>query len=291
MNEAASINFEAVDFAYERKAVLSGFSLALEPGEVVLLAAPNGRGKTTALWLAAGLLRPDRGQVRVLGRDPFRDREVLAKVGFLAEGSPLPEHWSVAQVLRFQRETFGRWSAEDCDRLMRRFRLDPKARVRELSRGERGKLGLVTVLSTMPEALLLDEPLLGLDVATRRALTSEILGRVAETGCPILLTGHEIAEAEALIDRFVLVDDGRVVCDEPVVELLARHRLLAWEAPVPPPPEALQPIVLPWALGRRALVCDWDEDIARLWLAQGGRSDPADLETVYLSLTGELEHA
>lgn len=287
---SARIEFEAVDFAYERKAVLSGFSLALEPGEVVLLAAPNGRGKTTALWLGAGLLRPDRGQVRVLGRDPFRERQVLAQVGFLAEGSPLPESWSVAQVLKFQRDTFGRWSDDECDRLLRRFRLDPKARVRELSRGERGKLGLVTVLATSPQALLLDEPLLGLDVATRRALTSEILARVADTGCPILLTGHEIAEAEALIDRFVLIDGGRVVCDEPVIDLLARHRLLAWEAPVPPPPEALHPIILPWALGRRALVCDWDEELARMWLARGGRSQPADLETVYLSLTGELEH-
>lgn len=286
----ASIAFEGVDFSYERKPVLSGFSLELDPGEVVLLAAPNGRGKTTALWLGAGLLKPDCGQVRVLGRDPFHDREVLAQVGFLAEGSPLPESWTVAQVLRFQRETFGRWSDEDCERLMRRFRLDAKARVRELSRGERGKLGLVTVLSTSPQALLLDEPLLGLDVATRRALMSEILGRVAETGCPILLTGHEIAEAEALIDRFVLMDAGRVVCDEPVIDLLARHRLLAWESPVPPPPDALQPIILPWALGRRALVCDWDEDLARLWLARGGRSEPADLETVYLSLTGELEN-
>ena len=291
MNSAAQIEFADVDFAYGRTPVLSGFSLALGPGEVVLLAAPNGRGKTTALWLAAGLLRPDRGTVRVLGRDPFADRGVLAQVGFLAEGSPLPESWTVAQVLRFQRDTFGRWSEDDCARLMQRFRLEPKTRVRELSRGQRGKLGLVSVLSTMPQALLLDEPLLGLDVVTRRALTSEILGRVADTGCPILLTGHEIAEAEPLIDRFVLIASGRVVCDEPVADLLSRHRLLAWESPVPPPPAALSPIMLPWALGRRALVCEWDADLARLWLSQGGRCEAADLETVYLALTGELEHA
>lgn len=291
MSEGARIEFDGVHFAYGRTQVLADFSLSLGAGEVVLLAAPNGRGKTTALWLAAGLLRPDRGTVRILGRDPFTDRGVLAQVGFLAEGSPLPESWTADQVLRFQRDTFGRWSDDDCARLMQRFRLEPKARVRELSRGQRGKLGLVSVLSTMPEALLLDEPMLGLDVATRRALTSEILGRVADTGCPILLTGHEIAETAALIDRFVLIDDGRVVCDEPVDELLSRHRLLAWESPVPPPPDALNPILLPWALGRRALVCDWDPEIARLWLSRGGRCEAADLETVYLSLTGELEHA
>jgi ABC-2 type transport system ATP-binding protein len=203
----------------------------------------------------------------------------------------MPDAWRVSQVLAFQRDTFPQWDVAECERLLRLFRLDPSARVRELSRGQRGKLGLVCVLATMPDVLLLDEPLLGLDVATRRMLTAEILGRVAEGGCSILLTGHEIAEAEAIADRFVLLDDGRIACDEPVAELLARHRMLAWEPPVPPPPEALSPAFLPWALGRRALACDWDEDAAGLWLAQGGRAEPADLETVYLSLTGELEHA
>ncbi len=287
----AQIDLSGVEFGYDRGAVLREFSLQLDRGEIALLAAPNGRGKTTALWLAAGLLRPRAGAVRVMGRDPFRDRGVLGQVGFLAEGSPFPESWRVDQVLLFQRDTFPRWDQGECDRLVRLFRLDPRARVRELSRGQRGKLGLVTVLATMPDVLLLDEPLLGLDVATRRMLTAEILGRVAEAGCSILLTGHEIAEAEAIADRFVLLDDGRITCDEPVTELLGRHRLLSWDAPVPPPPEALQPAFLPWALGKRALACDWDEDVARLWLSQGGRAEPADLETVYLSLTGELEHA
>jgi ABC-type multidrug transport system ATPase subunit len=287
----SQIALSSVEFGYGKDAVLRDFSLQLGRGEIALLAAPNGRGKTTALWLAAGLLRPRAGAVRVFGRDPFRDRAVLGRVGFLAEGSPLPESWRIEQVLAFQRDTFPHWDQHECDRLVRLFRLDLGARVRELSRGQRGKLGLVTVLATQPEVLLLDEPLLGLDVATRRMLTSEILGRVAEGGCSILMTGHEIAEAEAIADRFVLLDEGRIVCDEPVADLLARHRILAWESPVPPPPEALQPAFLPWALGRRALACDWDEDVARLWLAQGGRAEPADLETVYLSLTGELEHA
>jgi ABC-2 type transport system ATP-binding protein len=285
------VDLSGVEFGYSTTAVLRDFSLQLPRGEIALLAAPNGRGKTTALWLAAGLLCPRAGSVRMFGRDPFRDRGVLGRVGFLAEGSPLPESWSVSQVLTFQRDTFPQWDQEECDRLLRLFRLDLKARVRELSRGQRGKLGLVTVLATKPEVLLLDEPLLGLDVATRRVLTAEILGRVAEQGCSILMTGHEIAEAEAIADRFVLLDDGRIACDESIEDLLARHRILAWDSPVPPPPEALQPAFLPWALGKRALACDWDDDVAKLWLSQGGRAEPADLETVYLSLTGELDHA
>lgn len=291
MSTEAMLAFDGVGFGYAREPVLDGFDLALHAGEIVLLAAPNGTGKTTALWLAAGLLRPQRGNVRVFGRDPFSDRGVLDRVGFVAEGAPLPETWSADAVLAFQRDSFSRWDEGECNRLVRSFRLDTRKRVRELSRGQRGKLALAAVLASRPELLLLDEPTLGLDVATRRVLLSEMLARVAEHGCPILLTGHEIAEAEAIVERIVLVDHGRVMHDERVDELLARYRILAWEAPTPVPPAALDLVFLPWALGRRALAQDWDDDVARRWQAQGGRVERADLETVYLALTGELAHA
>lgn len=289
---STALIFDRVDFAYRRKKpVLDGFAFSVEPGEITLLAAPNGTGKSTALWLAAGLLAPDRGQVRVFGRDPHREREVLGRVGFLAEGAPLPESWTGHQVLKFQRDTFPRWDQQECDRLVAAFRLDLSKRVKALSRGQRGKLGLVTVLSTKPDLLLLDEPTLGLDVATRRHLLAEILGRVAEDGCTIVIAGHEIGEAEAIADRFVLVGDGKVACDEAVADLLARHHLLEWDEDVPRPPDALDVMPLPGPLGRRALAHSWDPDLARLWMEQGGRVAPADLETIYLSLTGAVEYA
>lgn len=288
----AALQFEGVGFAYQRRRpVLDGFDFELEPGQITLLAAPNGTGKSTALWLAAGLLAPQRGRVRVFGKDPHAQREVLGRVGFLAEGSPLPAGWTGKQVLEFQRDTFPRWDQSECDRLVSAFRLDLSQKVRTLSRGQRGKLGLVTVLSTRPELLLLDEPTLGLDVATRRHLLAEILGQVAEQGCPIVIAGHEIREAETIADRFVLVNDGKIVCDEPVAELLERHRALLWDEDTPRPPEALDVMVLPSLFGRRALAHSWDPELAQLWMERGGRVEPADLETVYLSLTGGVEHA
>jgi ABC-2 type transport system ATP-binding protein len=290
-NDTASLAFTGVGFGYGKERVLDGFDLELRAGEIALLAAPNGTGKTTALWLAAGLLQPQRGHVRVFGRDPFRDRAVLDRVGFVAEGAPLPDAWTADAVLAFQRDSFSRWDEDECNRLVRSFRLDTRKRVREMSRGQRGKLALAAVLASRPELLLLDEPTLGLDVATRRVLLSEMLARVADAGCPILLTGHEIAEAEAVVERIILVDQGRVLHDERVDDLLARYRVLAWEAPTPVPPAELDLVFLPWALGRRALAQDWDDDVARRWQALGGRVERADLETVYLALTGELAHA
>jgi ABC-2 type transport system ATP-binding protein len=292
MTMTAPLTFDDVAFAYEpKRPVLVDFELAVEPGTVTLLAAPNGSGKSTAMWLAAGLLRPDRGNVRVFGRDPYRERDVLGRIGFLAEGSPMPDAWTGRDVLRFQRETFPCWDEVEVERLVSTFRLDLAAKVKALSRGQRGKLGLVTVLATRPEALLLDEPTLGLDLVARRQLLSEILGKVAESGCSIVIAGHEIGEAEAIADRFVLVSEGRVLCNEAVPDLLARHRVLDWDEPAPPPPEKLDIILLPSAFGHRALAHSWNEELAALWLTRGGRAAPANLETVYLSLTGALEHA
>ena len=284
------LSFEGVGFAYESKAVLDGFTLSLHPGEVTVVASPNGRGKTTALWLAAGLLRPDRGEVRVFGADPFRQREVLGRVGFLAEGVPLPEKWTGAQILAFQRETFPKWSAAIADELVGALGLDLGARVSAMSRGERGKLALTATLATEPELLLLDEPTLGLDVAARRMITKAVLGRMAEAGCAVLLASHDIADAERIGDRLVVIQDGRVAVDEPIPELLERHRVLSWDGPGEPDPR-WGAVALPSPLGRRALATRWGEEASAAWRRAGGMEAPADLETIYLGLTGEVRHA
>jgi ABC-2 type transport system ATP-binding protein len=278
-----------VAFAYERKDTLNDISFQLKPGEITLLVAPNGSGKTTLLWLAAGLLCPSRGLVSVFGKDPFAQRAVLGRVGFVAEGAPLPEAWTGRQVLEFQRGTFPRWNAGLSTELLDRFELDPGRMVRTLSRGERGKLALVAVLSTCPELLVLDEPTLGLDVASRRAISAELLDRLAQDGCSVLVSSHEIAEAERAADRLLLLSHGRLIADHRVENLLESHRILHWEADAPPP--ALGLIPLPDRFSHRALATAWDETAARAWLSRGGRAEPADLETIYLGLTGEVRHA
>lgn len=285
------LRYQDISFAYGRNTVLAHFDLELNPGEVTLLAAPNGRGKTTTLWLAAGLLRPSAGHVSLLGADPFRDRQILGRVGFLADGSPLPEHWTGTQVLRFQRDTFPQWDEAESKRLQESLAFDPSQKVRALSRGDRGKLALTAVLSTRPEVLLLDEPTLGLDVAVRRQLNTEILGRLTRDGCSVLIAGHELAEAERSADRFVLLSEGRVACNEPVAELLERHRLVSWDAGMAEPPAGLDLVPLPNRMGSRALARRWDATLAAPWLHAGGHEVAADLETLYLTMVGGTRHA
>jgi len=285
------MSFESVSFAYDRKPILAGLDLRVQTGEVVMLAAPNGAGKSTALWLAGGLLRPAAGRVRVLGHDPFRERRVLGRLGFLAEGAPLPESWTGHHVLKFQRDTFPRWDEPGCQRLVSTFGLDLSQRVKGLSRGYRARLGLVAVLSTKPELLLLDEPLLGLDVATRRMVFAEVLGRVAEAGCTIVISGHEIDEAQSFADRLVLIRDGRVEQDMSIAALLDRSRILVWDERVPSPPSELELVMLQAPTGKRALARTRRPELEERWMAAGGQILAADLETIYLAFTRELDHA
>lgn len=291
MSADLALQFHDVTFAHGRAPVLERFSLEVRAGEVVLLAAPNGRGKTTALWLAAGVLNPARGHVRTLGRDPYRERVVLGRVGFVPEGAPLPERWTAQRVLDFQRATFPRWDDAACRRLVETFDIDRRKQVGDMSRGQRGRLAVIAVLCTRPELLLLDEPTLGLDLATRRKVTAEILGRVADEGVPIVLAGHDVAEAELSADRLVIIDDGKVVHDDRVSELLGGHRILSWDASVPEPSPQLEPLELHAATGRRALACRVVDEPLRQWQRHGGRVEPADLETIYLARTGGLDHA
>lgn len=291
MTQAVPLRYTNVSFAYEKEPVLRDLSLDIRPGELTLLAAPNGAGKTTLLWLAAGLLSPGEGQVEVFTQSPFSERSVLGQVGFLAQGAPLPTLWTGQQVYDFQRDTFPEWDDSLCDKLTTLFKLDLSKKVKTLSRGERGKLALATMLCTRPKLLLLDEPTLGLDVATRRMLQAEILDRLAEEGCSILLSSHEIAEAERKADRLVYLEDGRISCDEAMDALLERHQVLLWSESVAQPPKELDWIELPTTMGKRALARSWNEDAAYTWLAQGGERETADLETIYLSLTGELDYA
>lgn len=279
-----------VSFGYGEKEVLRDVSLSLCPGELTLLAAPNGAGKSTCMMLAAGLLEASGGSVKVFGDDPFRVRRVLGRVGVLSQGMHLPTSWTVREVLSFQQATFPQWNTSYCEELVAQLGVEMDRVIGDLSRGEQGKVTLLATLCTRPELLLLDEPTLGLDVATKRLLHREILEQLVAHGSTILLASHDIAELEPRADRFAFLDGGEMVLHDSVESLLARHRVLLWKG-MAAPPRALAWHELPSVMGNRALATQWDEEMASEWVEAGGEVEPAELELVYLSLSGELDCA
>ena len=206
---------------------VSGVSLRVERGEVLAFLGPNGAGKTTTIKMVAGLVRPDRGLVRIEERDPHRDPWTLRRLGAVLEGNrnvywrltPL-ENLEYFGVLRGLTAGAARRRGE---LLLRRFDLDHKknALTQQLSRGMQQKLAIAVSLVHEPALLLLDEPTLGLDVEAAETV-KQIVRELAAEGQAIVLTTHHLDVAQQLSDRVAIIRDGRIVAKDRTKTLLAR---------------------------------------------------------------------
>jgi ABC-2 type transport system ATP-binding protein len=226
---------------------VKGVSLALAPGEILAFLGKNGAGKTTTVKMLSSLLFPDRGEVRLLGRDPFKDPSSLRHLGAVLEGNrnvywrltPLENlvYFGVARGLSLGA------ARKRAQALLEEYGLLEKARVevRHLSRGMQQKLALLQALIHDPEVLLLDEPTLGLDVETALLMEAKVR-ELAQRGKAILLTTHQLSVAQALAHRVAIIHRGEIVLEGEKEALLARfageHYVLELEAP--PPLEVLK---------------------------------------------------
>jgi ABC-2 type transport system ATP-binding protein len=222
------------------KRALDGVSLAVPRGKVFGLVGPNGSGKTTLLKHVLGLLRAQTGSVRVFGRDPVRDPAgVLAHVGCLTEENDLPGWMRIEELIRYARAFYPGWSDGYAEELRRAFALDPTAKIKTLSKGQRARAGLLIALAYRPELLVLDEPSSGLDPLVRRDILTAIIRTITEDGRTVLFSSHLLEEVERVADQVAMIHQGRIVFDASLDEIRATHRRLTLQfaepRPGPPP--------------------------------------------------------
>ena len=205
---------------YGEVVALDGVDLAVRPGEVVALLGPNGAGKTTAVSLLLGLLAPDGGAARLFGDDP-RSLAARTRAGAMLQVAKVPETLTVGEHLRLFASYYPAplpvaevVALAGLDGLERRW-------FGKLSGGQKQRLLFALALVGDPDLLFLDEPTVGLDVASRRGLWERIR-ELVQRGRTVLLTTHYLEEAEALADRIVVVDHGRVIAEGTPAEIEAR---------------------------------------------------------------------
>ena len=233
------IEIRGVTRRFGRKSALDGVSVAVPRGSVFGLVGPNGSGKTTLIKHVLGLLRAQTGSVRVFGRDPVRDPAgVLGRVGCLTEENDLPGWMRVDELLRYTRAFYPGWSDEYAEELRQAFALDPAAKVKNLSKGQRARAGLLIALAYRPELLVLDEPSSGLDPLVRRDILAAIIRTITEEGRTVLFSSHLLEEVERVADHVAMIHQGRIVFDAPLDEIRATHHRLTLQfaEPRPRPP-------------------------------------------------------
>lgn len=205
---------------------LEGLTLGLEEGRVLGLLGPNGSGKTTLIKLIAGLIRPERGAVRVCGEAPGRGTKAL--VSYMPERQDLPDWMRLHRLLDYFTDFFADFDRAAAEEHLRRLGLDTRARVRSLSKGERQKARLALAMSRAAKLYLLDEPFGGVDPAARDYILETILAGRAP-GAAVLISTHMIAELEPALDDAAFLGGGRLVMAGPA-EQLRRERGMSLDA-------------------------------------------------------------
>ncbi|GAA2433411.1 ABC transporter ATP-binding protein [Actinomadura vinacea] len=207
---------------------LNQVDLTIPAGRVVGLVGPNGAGKSTLLNMACGLLEPTSGTLRVLGSRPAESAAHLARVGFVAQDTPVYPSFSVADHLRLGSRLNPSWDQGLAERRIAQVGLNPDQRAGGLSGGQRAQLALTIAAAKRPELLIFDEPAAALDPLARRGFMESVVEFVAELGASAVLSSHLISDIERACDHLVVLCEARIQVAGKVRDLLAgHHRLVA----------------------------------------------------------------
>ncbi|HVV08677.1 ABC transporter ATP-binding protein [Amycolatopsis sp.] len=212
---------------YKRKWALSGCTLEIEPGHVTGLVGPNGAGKSTLLNIASGMLEPTTGTIEVCGGAPGSGTAQLAKVGYVAQNTPVYGGLSVDEHLRLGAQLNPTWDEDLARKRVERLGLDPKQHAGKLSGGQRAQLALTIGIAKRPELLLLDEPVAALDPLARREFLQDLMEAVAEHGLSVVMSSHLVNDLERVCDQLIVLVDSKVRIAGDVEELLATHHRLS----------------------------------------------------------------
>ena len=211
------LEYKEVTKRYGGLTALDGVSLTVEPGRIVGLLGPNGSGKTTLLKLACGLLTPTSGEILVCGQAPGSPAS-HAQVSYLPERMAVPDWMTAKQLVHFYQDFYGDFRQDVAWQMLSDLNIDPALRVRELSKGTREMVQLILVMSRAAMLYLLDEPIGGVDPATRDYILSTIIANYNPEAAVVIST-HLIADVEKLLDQVIFLKNGQLVLQSEVDQL------------------------------------------------------------------------
>ena len=212
-----TIALNQVTKKYGKKNALHDVSLEFEKGKIYGLLGPNGSGKSTTLKLIAGLVYPNSGQVEVLGEKVTR--KISKHVAYLTELDMFYEPFTVKKMIDYYATQFADFNMEKAYALMQDMKLEGEQKIKQLSKGNRGRLKLVLALSRETPVLLLDEPFSGLDPLVRESIVKSLLSYLDFEEQTVIIATHEIDEIESLLDKVLVINNGHIIGQEEVEDI------------------------------------------------------------------------
>ena len=284
---------------YGAKCVVRDLNLAVPRGSIFGFLGRNGSGKTTSLRMILGLLSPTWGGSTILGHDSQRlPPAVRARIGYLAEGHPVHGWMRVRDAQAYQSRFYPKWNHKLFSSVLEFFRVDPKTRARNLSRGERAGLCLAMALAPEPDLLILDDPAIGLDPVARRSLLESMVYATRKADRTILFSSHLLSDIERMADHIAILDYSvlRAQCSLETFRSCVQSFVLRFEGKPPDAPKLRGMIqcVAPGNVLRLMLVNVTQETRAAMRALRPASIDeaPVSLEDAFVSyLGGSIDNA
>jgi ABC-2 type transport system ATP-binding protein len=290
----ACIEARGLRKAFGKTVALDGVDLRVEEGRILGLIGPNGAGKSTALNAILGLT-PYQGELRVLGRDPWSERDQLMRdVCFIADVAVLPRWMRVSQALEYVAGVHPRFDRAKAEGFLARTDIRRTSKVRELSKGMVTQLHLALVMAIDAKLLVLDEPTLGLDILYRKQFYDSLLNDYYDRSRTIVVTTHQVDDIQNVLTDLMFIHRGRIVLDCSMEEFESRYLEVTVHPPHLAAARALNPLHERQVLGRSILLFDLKSDLKsnrvdRQQLATLGDLRTPSIADLFVALLGDTQ--
>ena len=269
--------------AFGTTIALDGINLRVEEGRILGIIGPNGAGKTTALNAILGLT-PYQGQLRVLGRDPWAERDLLMRdVCFIADVAVLPRWMRVSQALEYVAGVHPRFDRAKAEGFLAKTTIKHTSKVRQLSKGMVAQLHLALVMAIDARLLVLDEPTLGLDILFRKQFYDSLLNDYFDRSRTIVVTTHQVEELQDILTDLMFIDRGRIVLSCSMEEFESRYVELTVNPDQVAAARALKPMHERQVFGRSTLIFD---RVERGRLMQLGEVRTPSITDLFIAVIG-----
>ena len=270
--------------SFGKTIALDGVDLHIEAGRIVGLIGPNGAGKSTALHAILGLT-PYQGELKVLGRDPWSERDLLMRdVCFIADVAVLPRWLRVSQALDYVAGVHPRFDRAKAEGFLAKTSIKRDSKVGQLSKGMVTQLHLALVMAIDAKLLVLDEPTLGLDLLYRKQFYDSLLNEYFDGTRTIVVTTHQVEEVEHVLTDVMFIQRGRIVLDSTMEAFAARYQEVMVHPDQVAAARALKPVHERLVFGRSVLIFD---GVDHQQLAALGEVRTPSIADLFVALMGD----